>query len=70
VVLEGIERGTASVIQRHYLPVNHCLIRHWLKGLRDGRILGAEVLAVAGAEVDLAAGLEGHGAIPIKFQFQ
>src|ERR1017187_651227 len=50
MVLEGVERWTASHVQGDYFAVNHGFIGHGRKGFGEGGVLGAEILVIAGAE--------------------
>src|SRR5437762_12148258 len=55
VVLQRAERWPPVVIQRDELAVNHRLVRQLRKTAHDGWIADAEVVVVAGAQVNLAA---------------
>src|ERR1035441_5456833 len=65
-----VRSNPCGPVMRSRKPPLNGFIGHRREGLRDGRVLGAGVLVVAGPEVDLAASLERYGAVPINFSLK
>ena len=68
VVLQRVERRPAVVVEGDELAVDHRLVRQLREALDDGGIPEAEVVVVAGAQMNPAAGLERDGAIAVELQ--
>jgi hypothetical protein len=68
-ILEQVEGGFAGLVDRDDLAVDDGIVRQCGQGRYIGGIAGDKVLAVAGAQTDLAGRLEGDGAVPVELEF-
>jgi hypothetical protein len=66
VILERVEGRLAILVERDDFAVDDRFVRQLGEPGDDVGILGGEVLVVARAEVNFAAGLESDGAIAVE----
>ena len=68
VVLEGVERGTAVIVERDDLAVDDRVVRHLRESLHDARISPAKVVVVTRPQMDDSVALERNRPIAVELQ--